>query len=258
MRLYLKYLKIHFMSQMEYRTAFLLLTIGQFFVPFLIFISMVLLFQKFDQLMGWSLAEVALIYGIIHMGFSISEGLGRGFDTFSQLVKTGEFDRLLIRPRSTVLQVFGSKFEFTRLGRLLQSIIVLAYAIRHVEIEWTIDKVLFLLMIIIAGVAVFLGIFILGATLSFWTVEGLEVVNIFTDGGREMAQYPLGIYKKFIKKFFTFVIPFGLVNYYPVLVLLNKNHQTIWILSPVLAILFLLPCLMFWHFGVKHYTSTGS
>ena len=48
----------------------------------------------------------------------------------------------------------------------------------------------------------FTGIFILAATLCFWTIQGLEVANIFTDGGREMAQYPLIIYQKWVTVFF--------------------------------------------------------
>ncbi|MBN2795924.1 MAG: ABC-2 family transporter protein [Clostridia bacterium] len=258
MKLYLKYLKIHFMSQMEYRTAFILLTIGQFFVPFLIFVSMVLLFKKFDHLMGWTLPEVALIYGIIHISFSVSEGLARGFDSFSNLVRTGDFDRLLVRPRSTVIQVLGSKFEFTRLGRFFQSLVVLTYALLHINIHWTFLKILYLMLIVLSGITVFIGIFILGAALSFWTVDGLEIVNIFTDGGREMAQYPLGIYSKFIKRFFTFVIPFGLVNFYPILFLLEKSDKSLYAISPFFALIFIMPCLLIWQYGVTHYTSTGS
>lgn len=258
MKLYLNYIRIHFMSQMSYKTSFILLCIGQFFVPFLIFISMVLLFQQFNNLLDWSLYEVALVYSVIHMSFSLSECFGRGFDSFSSMIREGTFDRILVRPKSTLLQVLGSKFEFTRVGRLIQSIIVMGFAIVNLDITWDIGQVSLLGLMILSGTAVFLGIFILGATLCFWTVEGIEVVNVFTDGGREMAQYPLGIYHKWIKKFFTFVIPFGVVNYYPMLVLLEKKQSILYTISPIFGILFLIPCTLIWTFGVKHYKSTGS
>jgi ABC-2 type transport system permease protein len=114
---------------------------------------------------------------------------------------------------------------------------------------------------VVSGVLIFIGIFILAATLCFWTIQGLEVANIFTDGGREMAQYPLNIYQKWVTIFFTFVIPFGCVNYLPLLYILDKVHggnAIYYMLAPLAGVLFLIPCLLVWQVGVRHYRSTGS
>jgi ABC-2 type transport system permease protein len=261
MRLYFKYLAILFKSQLQYRTSFWLLTFGQFFIPFFVFAGLYFMFERFGQIRGWSFFEVALAFGVIHMAFALSECFARGFDAFSSLVAGGEFDRLLVRPRSTVVQVLGSKFEFTRAGRLLQSILVLSWALYNLPIVWTTAKAVTLLLMIISGVLIFVGIFILAATLCFWTIQGLEVANIFTDGGREMAQYPLNIYQKWVTIFFTFVIPFGCVNYLPLLFILDKVHSgnaIYYMLAPLAGMLFLIPCLLVWQVGVRHYRSTGS
>ena len=113
---------------------------------------------------------------------------------------------------------------------------------------------------VVSGVFIFTGIFILSATLCFWTIQGLEVANIFTDGGREMAQYPLDIYKKWLTRFFTFVIPFGCVNYLPLMYLLDKvkGHDILYMLTPLAGMAFIFPSLLIWRFGVRHYRSTGS
>ncbi len=260
MKLYFRYMSILFRSQMEYRISFILLSIGQFFVPFLIFVSLIMFFQRFPSIGGWSLYEVSLCYAVTHIAFSVSECFARGFDSFSSLVVNGDFDRILLRPRSTVLQVLGSKFEFTRVGRFIQSIIVLVFSLSNISVNWNVYKVITLLLMIISGVFIFTGIYMLGAALCFWTIEGLEVVNIFTDGGREMSQYPLSIYKDWVRKFFTFVIPFGVVNYLPLMFILKKNGATniVYMFVPLAGLLFLVPCLIVWRFGVKHYKSTGS
>lgn len=260
MKLYFKYMCILFKSQMEYRTSFILLSIGQFFVPFLVFLSIFMYFQRFSNIAGWSLYEVSLCYSIIHIAFSISECFARGFDSFSSVVVNGDFDRILVRPRLAIAQVFGSKFEFTRIGRLTQSIIVLIYSIANLTIYWSIQKIITLILMITSGIFIFTGIYMLGASLCFWTIEGLEVINIFTDGGREMAQYPLNIYKEWIRKFFTFVIPFGVVNYIPLMFILDKIHGNTlkYMFTPLYGILFIIPCIAIWSFGVKHYKSTGS
>lgn len=260
MSLYFKYLLIHFKSQMQYRTSFWLLSIGQFFIPFSIFAGLYFLFERFGQIKGWQFFEVALCFAIIHMAFSLSECFARGFDMFSGLVVKGEFDRLLVRPRSTFVQVLGSKFEFTRVGRLLQSLIVLVWALSNLPIEWSAIKAITLVLMIVSGVFIFTGIYMLAAAMCFWTVQGLEVASIFTDGGREMAQYPLNIYQKWVARFFTYVIPFGTVNYLPLQSILGKadGNELIHMLTPVLGSLFILPCLLVWQFGVRHYRSTGS
>lgn len=260
MKLYGKYILILFKSQLQYRTSFWLLTIGQFFIPFSMFAGLYFMFERFGQIDGWSFYDVALCFGVIHMAFAISECFARGFDAFSSLVGSGEFDRVLVRPRSTILQVLGSKFEFTRFGRLFQSLVVLVLAISGVDIEWSLVKALILLLMVASGVFIFTGIFMLAATLCFWTIQGIEVANVFTDGGREMAQYPLNIYQKWVTRFFTFVIPFGCVNYLPLLYLLGKTDGSSWpyMLLPLAGVLFLFPCLLVWQFGVRHYRSTGS
>ncbi|KLT20089.1 membrane protein [Neobacillus vireti] len=245
---------------MQYRTSFWLLSIGQFFIPFSIFVGLYFLFERFGQIKGWQFFEVALCFAVIHMAFSLSECFARGFDMFSSLVVKGEFDRLLVRPRSTFVQVLGSKFEFTRVGRLLQSVIVLVWALSNLPIEWSTIKAITLALMIVSGVFIFTGIYMLAATMCFWTVQGLEVASIFTDGGREMAQYPLNIYQKWVARFFTYVIPFGTVNYLPLQYILGKGdgNELIHMLTPVLGSLFILPCFLVWQFGVRHYRSTGS
>ncbi|MFD0588475.1 ABC transporter permease [Paenibacillus sp. GCM10027627] len=260
MRLYFKYLTIHLKSQMQYRTSFFLMSFGQFFIPFVVFGGLYLMFERFGQLKGWSFFEVALCFAVIHLAFSLSECFARGFDAFSSLIVRGDFDRLLVRPRSAALQVLGSKFEFTRIGRLTQSMVVIIWAISNLPAVWSLPKLLILLCMIMNGVFIFTGIFILAATFCFWTVQALEVANVFTDGGREMAQYPLSIYEKGVTRFFTFIIPFGCVSYLPLLYLLDKKEGSLLlpILIPFGGLLFLLPCLLVWRIGVRHYRSTGS
>lgn len=260
MKLYFKYLSIHFRSQLQYRMSFLMLTAGQFLIPFTVFAGVFFLFERFGDLKGWTFFEVALCYGVIHLSFSLSECFARGFDTFSSLVIKGDFDRLLVRPRGTVVQVLGSAFEFTRFGRMIQGGAVLAWSVSQLPEIWTAPKLLALLLMVLNGVFVFVGIFILAATMCFWSVQGLELANVFTDGGREMAQYPLGIYEKWVRRFFTFVIPFACVSYLPLMLLLDKREGSMaeLLLLPFGGALFLLPCLLIWRIGVRHYRSTGS
>jgi ABC-2 type transport system permease protein len=164
----------------------------------------------------------------------------------------------MLRPRSTVLQVLGSKLDFTRLSKLAVSFAVISYAVTVMDTQWNALKVLTVLLMLTSGFFVFSGMFILGATVCFWTVQGLEFINIFTDGGRELASYPLPIYQKWLARFFTFVIPFGSFNYLPLLYVTGRSSNPMYMLASLLGIAFIVPCLLVWNFGVRHYLSTGN
>src|SRR5262249_25101387 len=151
-----------------------------------------------------------------------AEGFGRGFDTFSNLVKSGDFDRLLLRPRNTAFQVAAQELQLMRVGRLLQGGVVLSWAVYALGIAGSPAKLALILATISGGACLFYGLLVLQATLSFWTIESLEIVNILTYGGTETAQFPLTIYRPWFRWFFTFVVPLACMNYLPAGALLGR------------------------------------
>jgi len=262
-KLYFKYVSVSIQSQMQYRASFIMMTFSQFIITFVDFLGVWILFDRFGALKQWSMAEVALFYGIVHIAFAISEGFARGFDTFSKQVKAGDFDRILLRPRSTVLQVLGLEFQLMRLGRLTQGLVVLLWAVNNLSIHWNIVKLTLLIAAVLGGACLFSGIFVLQATLCFWSVESLELVNMVTYGGVETAQYPISIYSSWFRKFFIFVIPLACINYFPAMGILEKAdplNSPVWVHygSPLVGLIFLLLSFQVWKFGVTHYRSTGS
>ena len=144
------------------------------------------------------------------------------------------------------------------MARFIFSALILIYASIKIEINWSISKLITLLLMIISSVIVFLSIFILSASYCFITFKGLEVRNVFTDGGKRMAQYPIGIFNKGIIYFFTFIIPLGFVNYYPLLFLIGKTNNYLVAISPLITIIYLIPSLFIFYKGVKKYSSVGS
>lgn len=250
-------------ADMQYRVSFVMHTLGTLVGTGAEFIGIWALFARFETLGRWELAEVALLYGLAHGGLGIAEALGRSFHRFAGQVVSGDFDRILLRPRGTAIQVLGSHVPGSRLGRPLQGLIVLAWAASQLRIEWTAGDVALLVAALLGGGALFLGVFVLEATLAFWSVASLEIANTLSYGGCEAAQFPLEIYAKPFRRFFTYVVPLVAVNYYPALALLDREDplgSPAWLHSfaPLLGFAFLLFSLWVWRFGVRHYQSTGS
>lgn len=258
LRLYRHYISIVVRGMMQYKVSFFLTSLGQFLVSFNVFLGIYFLFQRFHQVRGYSYSEVLLCYAIVLMEFSLAEMWARGFDSFASMVKSGEFDRVLVRPQGDILQVLGSKFELTRLGRMFQALVMFVYAVCTVEVEWTAGRVWTVLFMLVGGMAVFSGLFLIYAALCFFTLDGLEFMNVLTDGAREYGKYPLDIYGKRVLQIATVLVPYSLIQYYPMQYILGRVDSPVYIFLPLLAVLFLLPCYGLWRFGVRHYKSSGS
>lgn len=257
-RLYWHYLSINVRCAMQYKTSFFLTALGQFLVSFNVFLGIYFMFRRFRAVDGFTYSEVLLCFSVTLMEFSLAEMFARGFDLFPEMVRTGSFDQVLVRPQNEILQVLGSKFELTRIGRMLQAVVMFWYGVSHSSVDWGFSKIATVIFMLIGGCAVFSGLFLIYAALCFFTLEGLEFMNVLTDGAREYGRYPVSIYGKKMLLVTTFLIPYALVQYYPLLYLLGKDSRPFLIYVPLLAVWFLLPSYALWRFGVRHYQSSGS
>jgi ABC-2 type transport system permease protein len=104
---------------------------------------------------------------------------------------------------------------------------------------------------LMSSMVIFFGIFLIAASYCFLTVQGLEVRNVLTDGGRFAAQYPIGIFNKYFVKIFTYIIPYALVNYYPLMYLIGKTNNHYYAFLPLIVILYLIPCIVIFNHGSK-------
>ncbi len=257
-RLYLHYISINIRSMMQYKTSFFLAAVGKVMQMVLLLLSIYYMFRRFPEVKGFTYEEVLFCFALVQMEYSLAEMIARGFDAFSGMVRFGTFDQILVRPRNEILQVLGSQFEFSRIVRIVFSAGILVYAVRQCEIDWTAEKVLTVFFMIVGGTLLFSGLFLIYAALCFFTLESLEVINIFTDGARDFGRYPIGAYGPKMLLFCTFVIPYALVQYYPLLYVLERNSRGYYMFLPLLALWFLIPCYALWRFGVRRYQSSGS
>ena len=251
-------------GQMQYRGAFLLMVVGTFVTSMVQAIGIWALFDRFGNLGVWSVAHVAFLYGTINIVFASVDITARGFDTFgSSLIRTGQFDRFLLRPASIVILVAAREVALHKVGQLLQGILVLTYALVTLEIDWTLGRIALYVFAVSSMYAFFYAIQIVRATMSFWTIESLEILNTVSHGGMEAAQYPMSIYKESFTNFFTYVIPLACVAYFPMVGVLDVpdplgSTLVTQSLAPLAGFAFFGVCLAFWFFGVKSYKSTGS
>lgn len=250
-------------AQLRYPGTFVLQAAGNFVTTLLSFFGLWSLFHRFGSLGGWDIGMVAVLYGLVNVAFSVAETLGRGFEIFGgEFVKTGNFDRLLLRPRSTLLLLLGHELRLRPVGRFLQGAFVLAAGLHlSPHVGWA--TVWLIPWAVAGGAALFLGILIGQAALCFLTIEGLEVVNILTYGGVEAGQYPLPMFGRWLRRFLTWAVPIAGICYYPTLVMVRHADplgMPMWFgaVSPALGFMFLGVMVWAWGRGVAGYVSSGS
>jgi ABC-2 type transport system permease protein len=263
--IYRRLIAIQIRSQIEYRVAFVLDLITAALVTGTAFGTLALILERFENIGGWTLGQIAFLYGIVEAAFGAMDMIFSGFDpdTFSPMVQRGQFDQLLLRPIGLTLQVLGSRFVLKRLSRIAQGIAVLCIGLSLTDIHWTLAKILYLPVVFISVILFFGGLYIIGSTSTFWTVQRVEAINIFTYGGAEMMSYPMHIYSRWMRRFFTYILPAIFLVYYPALFFLDKPDPfgltpLAPFLSPLAGAGVMLAALAFWRFGIRHYESTGT
>ncbi|MYZ37823.1 transporter [Streptomyces sp. SID4917] len=250
-------------STMAYRASFAMTAFGNFAATAFDFVAILLMFTHVDALGGYSLPEVAFLYGTSATAFGLADLLLGSMDRLGRRVRDGTLDTLLLRPVPVLAQVAADRFALRRLGRVTQGLLVLVYALVALDIDWTPVRVLMLPMMVVSGAAIFSAVFVAGAAFQFWAQDAAEVQNSFTYGGTTLLQYPPTVFAKDLVRGVTFVVPLAFVNWLPALYVLGREDplglpDAVAFLPPVVAGVSCALAGLAWRAGLRTYRSTGS
>ena len=228
-------------------------------------LAAIVLVSRFGSIAGWSGAEVALLIGSARTGEALALVVGRGIDpsVFGDKVRTGQFDQILTRPVHPLPWLLASDVEIRFVFRALAGTAVVTWAAAEAGVAATPANVALLAVAAIASAVFVLATLVLGAAVTFRTVDGSDMANLLANGGIGVVAFPLDLYASPLRFAFTFVIPVGLCVYVPVVTVLGREGPGL-LGPPLLAALPLVLGLfvglagLAWRAGVRHYESTGS
>ena len=263
MRYVMNAMRMNLRRAAQYRASFWMQTLAQIVMTFGDLWAMLLLAERFGGMARWSLHEVMFFFGPMQIAFAVTEMINRGFGHISSLIRTGGLDTMLTRPRGITAQVILSELDPRRIGSVAVGLTALIVATRELGVQWTLPDLLLILWGMAGAVFLMMGLFMLEAVVTLFSVQSVEIVNVFTYGGRQTCQYPLDLYPKWLRITFTFVIPVGLCLQFPVCRILGKPLGGVdignWVwLTPLAGPCFLGLMGLLWKWGLKHYRSTGS
>ncbi|MGW4021210.1 ABC transporter permease [Streptomyces sp. NPDC005009] len=250
-------------SGMTYRASFVFTVLGNLLVTGLDFVGILLMFSQVDSLGGWTLPEIALLYGLSVTSFGIADLLLGSMDVLGGRMRDGSFDVLLVRPVPVLAQVGADRFAVRRLGRITQGAVVLGWALAAVDVDWSAVKVLLVPVMVVSGAAIFSAVFVAGAAFQIFAQDAAEVQNAFTYGGTTLLQYPPSVFGKDLVRGVTFMLPLAFVNWVPAAYVLERPYPIGlpgWaaFASPLVAVGCCALAGLAWRTGLRSYRSTGS
>jgi ABC-2 type transport system permease protein len=203
-------------TKTEYRAAFAIDVISAAAFSCIDLIVVAVLFSNVSVLGGWSAYEVAFLFGVAQGSFAIADLFFGHLDRLPQLIRTGEFDSVLLQPRRALTTVLTLDIELRRIGSVLVNVVVLAVAWTQVGDRINGADIALVALTIASGAVIFGAIWVIGASSTFWTIDTMEITNTFTYGGRQLTQFPMTIYGTWLRRFVTFVVPLAAVAFFAV------------------------------------------
>ena len=246
-------------ARLAYQGDFLIAVLTSFLATVAGFGFLYILFHRVSALDGWSFEELLFIYGFALTCLGFFNVLSMNLYEFGErYVMEGRFDQILLRPLHSLFQVIFEAFRIESFQEVFTGILVVGYAWQKLELPLTLlDLVLFPIMLT-CGVAIYLSVFIMLSSLSFWFEDRVGVsppiFNMIPFG-----RYPITIYNTFLQFLLSWIIPFAFASFYPSTYFLQRKEFTLFFcLVPLVAIVFFLLALFIWKRGVMGYQSTGS
>ena len=250
-------------SLMSYRLSFVVEMFSNIGTTALDIATVVVLFSTTRAVEGFTLSQALLITSLSSIGFALADLLVGNVDHLKVYVRTGMMDVVLVRPLGALGQLLCMDVPLRKALRCLLSLGVLIVAVRLNHIDWTLARVLLLIVTPVAGLVFFGAIFVLSASLAFWWVESGEIGSAFTYGGRDFTSYPMPVFSSWFRAIFAYALGFAFVAYQPALILLGRAdplHLPAWAgyFSPLVALVAAAVAGLVWRAGIRQYRSTGS
>lgn len=258
-KLYLKYIRLNFLAGLQYK-GWPLMVLQTAIVVVTDPLGLILLFSRFGSIGVWSVERILLIYAMAVTSFGLAETFCRGFDYFPwRMIRSGDFDRVLLRPSSLFVQIAGSYFHIHRLSRVVSGLGAILWCLWKLGVQASPLNIAVIALGLAGGFLAYTGVFIMTSGLAFFTIQGLDWIYIFTNASYQVTRVPMDHMPRVLKNLFTFFMPMLVISYYPASAVCGWGEGYLkGFLALPAGLAFFIFSTFIWNIGVRHYKSTGS
>ncbi len=258
LKIYIQIISQDIKGKMSYRADFIISTVGMILTNLAGFATFWLVFQNFDNINGWTYYEVLFLYGFSLLALTPMQCLFDNNWNLRHHVYTGDFIKYCLKPINIYFYFISEVFDLKGIGEFVMGIGILIYAWAHLGIPVTVWNVAALIVMWITASLVMAGIMNIAASTCFWMQNsGYVMVTAFKF--TEYTRYPIDMFNKVFRVFFSFIIPIAFVAYYPSMVVLRAEELPLMTyIAPLFSVLFFYVSYRIWMHGAKKYDGTGN
>ena len=253
-QIYKEFFKTSLAEDLSFRFDFLLQSLMNISFLGAYFFSSLFIFDHVNLVGLWAEEEFLFFLSFVLLLDQIHYFLlSFNFWIFSDSIRTGYFDFILLKPISSLFVVFFNRLAASGALTILASFLMLVYF--GLKLNLSLWIWLSLPFCLLFALALLFGIEVIISLLNFLTIEGLGVNQARLEI-QQLARWPDFIYKK-IPRFF--LLPFLAVTSIPVRWILDISYWS-WFAVMIIGVVFLWLLIIFWIWpkGLALYESASS
>jgi ABC-2 type transport system permease protein len=262
LRQYAVLLRIGIRSAVQYRADFTMTAIGAVCYEAVSLAFVGVLLHAFGTIGGWTLVEVAFVYGIRTMGHALHSLLSGQLWAADTVVRQGEFDRYLLRPVSPLVQLMTRRFQITAVGDLAFGLVLLTVTAIAAPVSWSVGSVGYLIIAVLGSGLLESAVMLAISALTFRLLASSSILSVADTVFVTFGPYPLSVLPRGVAYLLTFALPLAYAGFFPAAVLLGRRDDLfvpVWLAyaSPVVGLLLYGVAVVFFRRQSRHYASPG-
>ncbi|MCI9888299.1 ABC-2 family transporter protein [Micrococcales bacterium 31B] len=249
-------------GQTSYRASFYADLASQLILIAVEFIELFAILGSVPVFANFTLGQSVALFGLSAFIFSLADLLFGEIENFSEYIRSGKVDVLMLRPLPVLLQIMANDIQIRRSTRMTLGLVTCVAGFVMADVPLTLAGCGFLVLAVVAGVTFYGGTFIVSGAIQFWLIDSKQLGNAFVYGSNYVSQYPAGAMYLPLRVFFTYVIPALLTIYLPAAYALDASPDAahppwlIWLVLPG-ALAFFAVAMLVWRAGTRHYEGAG-
>lgn len=242
-------IKTSIKSSISLKESFLLQSFFMLVSNLIFFSFWLIYFSNFDSVKGWTIQDMACLYGIVGGSYGLFAVFLGGSRFIARMIFEGDLDSLIVKPKNLLILIVGSKSVSSGWGDIFSSIVFFLFS--GYLTFWNLPLVVILILTASLTITAFS---IMMGSLAFWIGDSHLLSKQLFEFLLTFSNYPKSIYVGAVKFFLLTVLPSGFIGFIPIETI--KNFSVLGLLS-VLCFTTLYCCLAvkIFHIGLKRYAS---
>jgi ABC-2 type transport system permease protein len=256
--LYFRFLGQQMKAILAYEADFVILLFAAVIIQVVGFAFIWTIFQRIPSINGWTLWQVLMMTSLIFITEGVVSLFFEGTWRLGWLVYSGQFDQMLVRPVSPIVQVLAGAVGFNGLGNIVTGGILFVICLTNVQMEWSPGRLIMIPILVVSAAMIRIALTLGAASSAFWIRNPFSMVPMFVHQMGEFAKYPITIYSVAVQAVIVVAVPFAFISFFPTAFLFGTEVFSPWgLLTPLVAVYCLFMAVTIFRIGLRKYESSG-